>query len=100
MMARITGGMIASTPAALINEKLMVKSEVKEATMIGIVCEAGVCVNINASKNSFQLVRKVNSATATREGIDSGRNTRIRVCRREQPSTRAALSSSSGKDSK
>src|SRR5512143_3643490 len=99
-MARMTGGTTASTPAALMNEKLIVKSEVNDATMIGIVCDAGVWVNINASRNSFQLVRNVNSVTATSDGSASGRNTRTSACRREQPSTRAALSSSSGNDSK
>src|SRR5512133_3391185 len=99
-MAISTGGMIASTPAALMNEKLIVKSEVNDATTIGIVCEAGVCVNISASRNSFQLVRKVNSTTATSDGSASGRKTCSSVCSREQPSTRAALSSSSGSDSK
>ena len=57
--------MIASTPAALMKEKLMVKSEVKEATMIGSVCDVGVWVNISASRNSFQLARNVNRITAT-----------------------------------
>lgn len=61
------------TPAAFIKEKLMLKSDVKDATTIGIVCEAGVCVNINASKNSFQLVRKVNRTTATKDGTASGK---------------------------
>src|SRR5512140_804869 len=96
----ITGGTIASTPAALMNEKLMLKSEVNEATTIGMVCDAGVWVNIRASRNSFQLVRNVNSTTATSDGSASGRYTRTRVWNREQPSTRAALSSSSGSDSK
>src|SRR6185369_2621838 len=99
-MAMITGGMLASTPAALMNEKLMLKSDVNEATTMGMVCDAGVCVNISASRNSFQLVRNVNSTTATSEGSASGRNTSTSVWKREQPSTRAALSSSSGSDSK
>ena len=80
--------------------KLMVKSDAKEATTIGMVCDFGVCVNMSASRNSFQLVRKVKSTTATSAGAASGMYTRSRVCRREQPSTRAALSSSSGSDSK
>ena len=92
--------MIASTPAALMKEKLMVKSEVKDAMMIGSVCDFGVCVNISASRNSFQLDRNANSTTATSDGSASGRKTLISVCQREQPSTRAALSSSSGSDSK
>src|SRR5664279_292606 len=95
-----TGGTIASTPAALMNEKLIVKSDVNDATMIGRVCDAGVCVNISASRNSFQLARNENSVTATSEGAASGRNIFVSVCQREQPSTRAALSSSSGSDSK
>src|ERR1700726_2447777 len=100
MMAIITGGIIASTPAALMNEKLILKSDVKAAITIGMVCEAGVWVNINASRNSFQLVKNVNSTTATSEGVANGRNTSVKVWKREQPSTRAALSNSSGKDSK
>ena len=51
---------MAITPAALMKEKLMVKSEVKDATMIGSVCDAVVCVNISASRNSFQLARNAN----------------------------------------
>jgi hypothetical protein len=40
----MTGGMIATTPAALMNEKLIVKSEVNEATTIGRVYALGVWV--------------------------------------------------------
>src|SRR5581483_210973 len=100
MSARITGGSTAITPAALMNEKLIVKSEVNDAMMIGSVCDFGVCVNISASRNSFQLARNANRMMATSEGAASGRNTLVMVCQREQPSTRAALSSSSGSDSK
>src|SRR6476469_3614850 len=99
-MATSTGGMIARTPAALMNENEMVKSDVNDATMIGSVCEAVVCVNMRAQRNSFQHVRKVNSTTATRDGVESGRNTFVSAWNREQPSTRAALSSSSGNPSK
>ena len=88
------------TPAALMNEKLILKSDVNDATTMGIVCDLTVCVNINANKNSFQLVRKVNSTTATKDGNVRGKYTYNKVCRREQPSTLAALSNSSGKDSK
>lgn len=35
--AKMTGGMMANTPAALMNEKLMVKSDVNDATTIGMV---------------------------------------------------------------
>src|SRR6056297_596831 len=98
-IATMTGGMIASTPAALMNEKLIVKSDVNAARRMGTVCELGVWVNISASRNSFQLVRKAKRMTATIEGNDSGRKTRVSAWKREQPSTRAALSSSSGSPS-
>ena len=49
-MAISTGGTIASAPAALMNEKLMLKSEVNEATTMGMVCEAGVCVNTRTGR--------------------------------------------------
>ncbi len=55
------------------NEKLIVKSEVNDATTIGRVCDAVVCVNISASRNSFQLARNANRITATSEGRASGR---------------------------
>src|SRR3990170_3475545 len=100
MMAITTGGTMATTPAALMKEKLMLKSDVNEATTMGMVCDARVWVNISASKNSFQLVRKVKRTTATRDGRASGRYTSVKVWKREQPSTRAALSRSSGSDSK
>src|SRR6516225_3367094 len=71
--ARITGGMTAITPAALMKEELLVKSDVNEATMIGSVCDFGVWVNISARRNSFQLARNANSMTATTDGSASGK---------------------------
>ena len=70
---------MAMTPAALMKEKLIVKSEANDATTIGKVCDAGVSVNINANRNSFQLLRKVKSTTAISAGSASGTNTCVRA---------------------
>ena len=59
---------MAITPAALTNEKLVVKSITKPEITIGSVCASMFWVRIRAKMNSFQLVRNANISEATSAG--------------------------------
>src|SRR5438093_8327188 len=71
--------------------------EVAETSPDERVCIASVRVNTIAKSRSFQASTNANSATVTIAGVDSGSTTRQRAPSREQPSIKAASSSSTGR---
>src|SRR5690242_7347816 len=98
--AKISMGIIATTPAALITPHLISYCVTRPAIPTGKVIAASVCVNTSANKNSFQQTIKQNTAVAASPGVTSGNTTRTSAPKRESPSTSAASSRSRGTSAK
>ena len=91
-MASTTGGTIAITPAALMNEKLMVKSEANAAITIGSVCAADVLGQHQREQELVPAGEKREHQRSDQRGQRQRQiDMRSSACRCEQPSTRAAL---------
>src|SRR5450756_3166977 len=92
----MTAGISIRTDIAVIPRQSDTNEPVNSYSAGGNVREAGVRVMTVESANSFQLVRKAKIPLAATPGRARGRPTRKNDVQREQPSIRAASSSSSG----
>src|ERR1041384_4166687 len=95
-----TTGMLTSSDAAASCPCGTTSPTIIDCIPTGSVLYSCFVMNTKAKRNSFQALVSVNSATASSPGLARGSTTRPNACKRVQPSTSAASSSSMGIDEK